>query len=86
MTLGAGRVFLQDLPRVDTAINDGSLAANSVLAEHIATLKKTGGTCHLMGLMSPGGVHSHQDHIVALAKILGRCRYSDNYSCFFGWT
>ena len=71
MTLGAGRVFLQDLPRVDTAINDGSLAANSVLAEHIATLKKTGGTCHLMGLMSPGGVHSHQDHIVALAKILG---------------
>ena len=71
MTLGAGRVVLQDLPRIDTAVKDGSLARNPILADQISTLKKSGGVCHLMGLMSPGGVHSHQDHIVALAKILG---------------
>ncbi|MEL0107323.1 MAG: 2,3-bisphosphoglycerate-independent phosphoglycerate mutase [Rhodospirillaceae bacterium] len=72
MTLGAGRVVLQDLPRIDTAIKDGSLAANPVLESHIATLRETGGACHLMGLMSPGGVHSHQNHIAVLAKIIGQ--------------
>ena len=71
MTLGAGRVVLQDLPRIDTAVKDGTLASNPVLADLISALKKSGGACHLMGLMSPGGVHSHQDHIVALARILG---------------
>ena len=68
MNLGAGRVAVPDLPRIDQAIADGSLANNPVLAEHIATLKKIGGTCHLMGLASPGGVHAHQDHLVALAN------------------
>jgi 2,3-bisphosphoglycerate-independent phosphoglycerate mutase len=67
LNLGAGRVVTQDLPRIDIAIEDGSLAANPVLADLIA---KTTGSVHLCGLVSPGGVHSHQDHIVALAKIL----------------
>ena len=71
MTLGAGRAVLQDLPRIDAAVRDGSLASNPILEELIVTLRKTGGACHLMGLMSPGGVHSHQDHIAALAEILG---------------
>ncbi|MGE5502933.1 MAG: 2,3-bisphosphoglycerate-independent phosphoglycerate mutase [Actinomycetota bacterium] len=70
MNLGAGRVVMQDLPRIDTAVADGSLARNPVLVEMIAALKKSGGTCHLMGLMSPGGVHSHQDHLAALARIV----------------
>lgn len=70
MNLGAGRVVMQDLPRIDQAVADGTLADNRVLRELIDTLKKTDGTCHLMGLMSPGGVHSHQAHIAALAKIL----------------
>ncbi|MGF1629194.1 MAG: 2,3-bisphosphoglycerate-independent phosphoglycerate mutase [Kiloniellaceae bacterium] len=70
MNLGAGRVVMQDLPRIDAAIADGSFAANPVLQEAIAALKKTGGTAHVMGLISPGGVHSHQDQIAALSELL----------------
>ncbi|MCU0985766.1 MAG: 2,3-bisphosphoglycerate-independent phosphoglycerate mutase [Acetobacteraceae bacterium] len=70
LNLGAGRVVMQDLPRIDAAIEDGSLSAMAPLAAFIAALKASGGTCHLMGLLSPGGVHSHQDHAVALAKVL----------------
>ena len=68
--LGAGRVVMQDLPKIDQAIKDGSLAQNPVLLKMIETLKANGKTCHLMGLMSPGGVHSMQSHILALAKII----------------
>ncbi len=70
MNLGAGRVVMQDLPRIDLAISKGELAANPLLKDFIATLKRSGGTCHLMGLLSPGGVHSHQAHLIALAKAL----------------
>lgn len=72
MNLGAGRVVMQDLPRIDQAIENNTLEKNSVLQDLIVALKQTGGTCHLMGLMSPGGVHSHQNHIVALARILNK--------------
>ncbi|MCH8169293.1 MAG: 2,3-bisphosphoglycerate-independent phosphoglycerate mutase, partial [Proteobacteria bacterium] len=71
MNLGAGRVVAQDMPRIDAAIADGSLAANPALAGFMSALKATGGTCHLIGLISPGGVHSHQDEIAALARIIG---------------
>jgi 2,3-bisphosphoglycerate-independent phosphoglycerate mutase len=67
MNLGAGRVVMQDLPRIDAAVADGSLAANAELGAFIATVKAAGGAVHLLGLLSPGGVHSHQDHMVALA-------------------
>ncbi|MBT3906233.1 MAG: 2,3-bisphosphoglycerate-independent phosphoglycerate mutase [Rhodospirillaceae bacterium] len=66
--LGAGRVVLQDLPKIDQAVADGSLAKKAPLQDLITKLKNSGGTCHLMGLLSPGGVHSHQDHMVSLAK------------------
>lgn len=68
--LGAGRIVMQDLPRIDAAIADGSLAQNPVLTHLVKALQQTGGTCHLMGLLGPGGVHAKQDHIVALARIL----------------
>ncbi len=68
--IGAGRVVMQDLPRITLAVKDGSFATQSALVSFIAKLKKSGGTCHLMGLMSPGGVHSHREHIVAAAKVL----------------
>ncbi len=68
MNLGAGRVVMQDLPRIDAAAADGSLAANPALRECIAALRESGGACHLMGLMSPGGVHSHQDQMAAIAR------------------
>ena len=68
--LGAGRVVMQDLPKIDQAVKDGSLAKNPVLVKMIENLKSTGNSAHVMGLMSPGGVHSSQDHIVALCQIL----------------
>ncbi len=70
MNLGAGRVVLQDLPRIDSSIADGSLAALPTLTNMLAGLKDSGGTCHIMGLMSPGGVHAHQAHMLALARIV----------------
>ena len=68
--IGAGRIVLQDLPRVDAAIAEGELAGMPALRDFIGKLKESRGTAHLMGLMSPGGVHSHQHHIAALAGIL----------------
>jgi 2,3-bisphosphoglycerate-independent phosphoglycerate mutase len=70
MNIGAGRVVMQDLPRITVAIKENTIASNPELVNLINTLKETGNTCHIMGLMSPGGVHSHQDHFVALCKIL----------------
>ncbi len=71
MNLGAGRVVAQDMPRIDAAIADGTLATNPALEGFVAALKASGGTCHLLGLISPGGVHSHQGEIAALARIIG---------------
>ena len=68
--IGAGRVVLQDLPRIDAAIAEGKLATMPGLCDFIGKLKESRGTAHLMGLMSPGGVHSHQRQIAALARIL----------------
>ncbi len=70
LNIGAGRIVMQDLPRIDAAIEDGSLARNETLQGFIAALKQSGGAAHLLALVSPGGVHSHQDHAVALARIL----------------
>ena len=70
MNLGAGRVAVPDLPRIDNAIEDGSLAKNPILAETIARLKQSGAALHLLGLASPGGVHAHQDHLVFLANLI----------------
>jgi 2,3-bisphosphoglycerate-independent phosphoglycerate mutase len=70
LNIGAGRVVMQDLPRIDAAIEGGALAAMPPLRDFIARLRASGGTAHLVGLLSPGGVHAHQDHAVALARVL----------------
>src|SRR3569623_1834688 len=70
MNIGAGRSVAQDLPRIDVAIEDGSIARRPVLLALIDKVKAAKRAVHVMGLMSPGGVHSHQDHIAALVKIL----------------
>jgi 2,3-bisphosphoglycerate-independent phosphoglycerate mutase len=70
LNIGAGRVVVQELPRITEAIASGEIETQPALQDLIARLKASGGTCHLMGLVSPGGVHSHQDHAVGLAKIL----------------
>ena len=68
--LGAGRVVMQDLPRIDQAVKSGELAKMPALTDFIAKVKAKGGTAHVLGLMSPGGVHSHQGQIAALARIV----------------
>ena len=70
MNLGAGRIVMQDLPRIDAAVADGSLARNPALVDFVARLRRSGGTYHVMGLLSPGGVHSHQNHLAALARVV----------------
>ena len=66
MNIGAGRVVMQDLPRINAALADGSLAAHPELAALADDLAGTGGRVHVMGLLSPGGVHSHQDQMLAV--------------------
>ncbi|WP_353857896.1 2,3-bisphosphoglycerate-independent phosphoglycerate mutase [Azospirillum formosense] len=70
MNLGAGRVVRQDLVMIDHAIVEGELERNAALTNLAKTLRASGGRCHILGLLSPGGVHSHQDHIAALAGVL----------------
>ncbi len=82
LNLGAGRVVMQDLPRIDAAVADGSIARLPALVELTEKLKVSGGTCHLMGLLSPGGVHSHQKHAVALAKLLAAAGVKVAIHCF----
>ena len=66
MNIGAGRVVYQDMTRIDMAIETGELADNPVLGELFDKALAAGGRVHLMGLVSDGGVHSHQHHIEAL--------------------
>jgi 2,3-bisphosphoglycerate-independent phosphoglycerate mutase len=80
--IGAGRVVLQDLPRIDGAVADGSLAQSPRLAAFIANLQTSGGACHLLGLLSPGGVHCHQEHMLALARILSDAGIKVWLHCF----
>jgi len=70
MNLGAGRVVMQNLPRIDQAVANNVLGETQAIQDLIASLKETKGACHMLGLLSPGGVHSSQDHMVALAKTL----------------
>ena len=70
LNIGAGRVVMQELPRIDRAIEAGELADNPALVGFITALGRSGGTCHLFGLVSDGGVHSHTRHAVALARVL----------------
>ncbi|MEM1373968.1 MAG: 2,3-bisphosphoglycerate-independent phosphoglycerate mutase [Pseudomonadota bacterium] len=68
--IGAGRVVAMDLGQIDLAIEDGSFFENEAILAFGEALKESGGTAHLMGVASDGGVHGHLDHIVAAAKLL----------------
>ncbi|GAB5378344.1 MAG: 2,3-bisphosphoglycerate-independent phosphoglycerate mutase [Acuticoccus sp.] len=70
LNIGAGRVVMQELPRIDNAIKTGDLAARIVKSGIVDRTKAGGGTVHLLGLISPGGVHAHQAHAAAVAKVL----------------
>ncbi len=72
LTIGSGRVVLQDLTLIDDAISDGSFFANPVLRSAVNLALSRGSRLHLMGLVSSGGVHSHQRHLVALCELSRR--------------
>jgi 2,3-bisphosphoglycerate-independent phosphoglycerate mutase len=68
--IGAGRVVAMDLGQIDLAIEDGSFFRNEAILAFARTLKDSGGTAHLMGVVSDGGVHGHIVHILAAARML----------------
>lgn len=68
MTMGAGRIIYQNMPRIALAIQDGSFNSNPAFLEAASAVKRNDSTLHLMGLISPGSVHSHKDHLLALLR------------------
>jgi 2,3-bisphosphoglycerate-independent phosphoglycerate mutase len=68
--IGAGRVVAMDLGAIDLAVEDGSFAANPALLDFAARVKAAGGTAHLMGVVSDGGVHGHISHVLAACRAL----------------
>lgn len=69
VNLGAGRVVYQDFTKITKAINDGSFNLNAVLVKAIESAVAANKAVHIMGLLSPGGVHSHEEHLCAVAKL-----------------
>ncbi len=72
LNLGAGRMVYQEFTRISKAIQDGSFFSNPVLVEACRRALKSGGRLHLMGLLSDGGVHSHQEHLEGLLELARR--------------
>ena len=69
LNMGAGRIVYQEIVRIDKSIREGDFFENSTLLGLISDLKQQQGRLHLLGLLSPGGVHSHQNHIYALLDL-----------------
>ncbi|MBW4966892.1 2,3-bisphosphoglycerate-independent phosphoglycerate mutase [Pseudoalteromonas sp. CR1] len=72
VNLGAGRIVYQDFTRITKAINDGEFDSTPALVENIDKAVNAGKAVHVMGLLSPGGVHSHEDHIVATIELAAK--------------
>lgn len=72
LNLGAGRVVYQEYTRINRAISTGTFFTNKTLTDAIDLALKTGKAVHIMGLLSPGGVHSHEDHIHAMVELAVR--------------
>ena len=69
INIGSGRVVYQELTRIGKAIDDGEFDTNPALTEAVDKAIAANGAVHIMGLLSPGGVHSHEDHIEAMCKL-----------------
>lgn len=72
MNLGAGRIVYQDFTRITKAIQDGDFFTNPALTGAVDKANASGGAVHIMGLLSPGGVHSHEDHIIAMIELAAK--------------
>lgn len=83
LNIGAGRIVYQEFTRITKSIDDGDFFSNEVLNAAIDHAKKSGGKLHLMGLLSDGGVHSHNTHLYALLELAKRAGLEDAYvHCF----
>src|ERR1700749_4488321 len=69
LNLGAGRIVRMDVTRIDTAIEDGSFFSDPTLLAAVAAAQEKNSALHIIGLVSDGGVHSHQRHLYALLKL-----------------
>jgi 2,3-bisphosphoglycerate-independent phosphoglycerate mutase len=76
LTIGAGRIFFQSLPRINQSIETGDFYSNKAFLDAIAHAKKTGGAVHLMGLVSPGNVHASDTHCKELLELCKREKFS----------
>jgi len=72
LNIGAGRIVYQDLTRISKSVADGDFFENPVFKQALDALRQTGGRLHLMGLLSDGGVHSHNTHLYALVELARR--------------
>ncbi len=80
--IGAGRIVMQDLPKIDAAIKNDELKNNAAIVDLINKVKSTNGTCHLLGLVGNGGVHAQQRHLLALVDILNAHKIPTALHCF----
>jgi 2,3-bisphosphoglycerate-independent phosphoglycerate mutase len=69
MNIGAGRIVFQNFTRISNAITDGSFTSNPALLKAVQASRTSSSTLHIMGLLSPGGVHSHDDHFLAMVRM-----------------
>lgn len=83
MHIGAGRVIPQDYTRINDAIATGDFAKNPVFIETINDLKHRGHALHILGLLSPGGVHSHEDHLFAFLTLCAELQFANIYLHLF---
>jgi len=72
MNIGAGRIVFQDLTRISSAVKDGSFDSNPALLGAIKASREQNSTLHIMGLLSPGGVHSHEDQFLAMVRMAAK--------------
>jgi 2,3-bisphosphoglycerate-independent phosphoglycerate mutase len=79
LNIGAGRVVYQEFTRIDKSIETGEFARNAIFTSEFNRIKKTNSALHIMGLLSPGGVHSHEDQIIAMIKLAQKNNISRLY-------
>ncbi|WP_216782163.1 2,3-bisphosphoglycerate-independent phosphoglycerate mutase [Candidatus Profftia tarda] len=79
INLGAGRIVYQDLTRIDKEIKEGNFFINKVIIDAVDQAVSLGKAVHIMGLLSPGGVHSHESHIMAMVELAAKRRAENIY-------
>ena len=85
MNLGAGRVVYQSLTRIDKDIEDGGFYENAVLVQAAELAASSETALHVLGLMSPGGIHSHEDQIMAALELADSAVF-ESFICMPFWT